>query len=95
MAALTLFLFGAPRLEREGAVVKIPRRKALALLAYLAATGQSHARDTLATLFWPDHSQSEARLSLSRHLSELNRLLDRGMLSLTPSGSRCAISGST
>jgi DNA-binding SARP family transcriptional activator len=65
MATLTLFLFGAPRLECDGAVVKIPRRKALALLAYLASTGQSHARDTLATLFWPDHSQSEARLRMA------------------------------
>lgn len=40
MATLALFLFGAPRLERDGAVVKTPRRKALALLDYLAATGQ-------------------------------------------------------
>jgi DNA-binding SARP family transcriptional activator len=82
MAMLTLFLFGAPRLERDGVVVKIPRRKALALLAYLAATGKSHARYTLAALFWPDHAQSEARLALSRHLSELNRLLATGMLIL-------------
>lgn len=82
MATLTLFLFGAPRLERDGMAVKIPRRKALALLAYLAATGQSHTRDTLATLFWPDHTQSAARLALSRHLSELNLLLPAGMLIL-------------
>lgn len=82
MTPFKLFLFGAPRLEQDGAVVKIPQRKALALLAYVAATGKIHARDTLATLFWPDHSQSEARLALSRRLSELNKLLAPGTLVL-------------
>jgi len=60
MATFKLFLFGAPRLEQDGTVIKISQRKALVLLAYLAATGKIHARDMLATLFWPDHSQSEA-----------------------------------
>lgn len=82
MATFKLFLFGAPRLEQDGALVKIPQRKALALLAYLAATGKIHARDTLATLFWPDHAQSEARLALSRRLSELNQRLPPGTLVL-------------
>ncbi|MEZ4708149.1 MAG: BTAD domain-containing putative transcriptional regulator [Caldilineaceae bacterium] len=82
MATCKLFLFGTPRLERDGAVVKLPQRKALALLAYLAATGKMHARDTLATLFWPDHAQSEARLALSRRLSELNQRLPAGTLLL-------------
>jgi len=82
MITFKLFLFGAPRLERDGAVVKIPQRKALALLAYLAVTGKVYARDTLAALFWPDHSQSEARLALSRRLYELNKCLAPGALAL-------------
>jgi predicted ATPase/DNA-binding SARP family transcriptional activator len=82
MATCKLFLFGTPYLEWEGATVKIPQRKALALLAYLAATGKTHARDMLATLFWPDHSQSEARVALSRRLYELNKCLPPGMLAL-------------
>jgi predicted ATPase/DNA-binding SARP family transcriptional activator len=91
MTTYALFLFGVPHLERDGAAVKIPRRKALALLAYLAATGKAHARDTLATLFWPDHGQSEARLALSRHLSELRWVLPAGMLVLE--AERVALSG--
>lgn len=82
MITFKLFLFGAPRLERDGAVVKIPQRKALALLAYLAATGKVYARDTLATLFWPEHSQSAARLALSRRLYDLNKCLPPGALAL-------------
>ncbi|MCE7988811.1 MAG: hypothetical protein DYG89_47250 [Caldilinea sp. CFX5] len=82
MATFKLFLFGTPRLERDDATVKLPQRKALALLAYLATTGKIHARDTLATLFWPDHSQSEARMALSRRLYELNKQLPPGALTL-------------
>jgi predicted ATPase/DNA-binding SARP family transcriptional activator len=91
MATCILFLFGVPRLERDGAVVNIPRRKARALLAYLAATGKAHARDSLAALFWPDYGQSEARLALSRHLSELNKILPAGALALD--GERVALGG--
>lgn len=82
MATCKLFLFGTPRLERDAAAVKLPQRKALALLAYLAATGKMHARDTLATLFWPEHSQSEARMALSRRLYDLNQCLPPGALML-------------
>ncbi|MEZ4622881.1 MAG: hypothetical protein R2867_46305 [Caldilineaceae bacterium] len=82
MATFKLFLFGSPRLERDGVVVKISRRKALALLSYLAATGKPHARDSLTTLFWPDYRQSEARVALSRHLYALNKILGNNVLVL-------------
>jgi DNA-binding SARP family transcriptional activator/predicted ATPase/pimeloyl-ACP methyl ester carboxylesterase len=75
MAGLRLYLLGNPRLERNDKPVAIARRKALALLAYLAATRQSHSRDELATLFWPDQNQSGARASLRRDLSSLKRVL--------------------
>ena len=45
MAALNITLFGAPRIERDGAAVTVERRKSLALLAYLAVTRQPHGRD--------------------------------------------------
>jgi predicted ATPase/DNA-binding SARP family transcriptional activator len=51
-------------------------------LAYLAVTGKIHARDTLATFFWPEHAHSEARLALSRRLYELNQALPTGTLML-------------
>ena len=53
----------------------IGRRKAVALLAYLAVTGQPHSRDSLATLLWPEYDQSSARADLRRTLSLLNRTL--------------------
>jgi len=66
-----LSLFGTPRLTREGKKVKMDTRKAIALLAYLALTGETHTRDTLATLFWPESDQSRGRASLRRTLSTL------------------------
>ncbi len=75
MSALKLFLFGPPRVELDGTLVEIQRRKALALLIYLAVSRQPHSRDALATLFYPDHSQSRARSYLRRDLAVLNTTL--------------------
>lgn len=86
MASLKLFLFGPPRLELDGTPVEFQRRKALALLVYLASSGQAHSRDALATLFWPDHSQRRARTYLRRDLAVLNT---------SPVGTWLAISGDT
>ena len=80
MHRVQLVLFGSPRLERDGEPVHISLRKALALLAYLAVTGQSHSRDALATLFWPNDGQSKARGNLRRALSRINRALGEGTL---------------
>lgn len=79
---LNLYLFGAPRLECKGKVIDFDTRKAIALLAYLAVTRQSHSRDTLATLFYPDSDQTRARASLRRTLSTLNAELDADMLEI-------------
>lgn len=50
MLSLKVFLLGSPRIECAGTLVAIRRRKALALLAYLAVAGQPQRRDTVATL---------------------------------------------
>jgi len=47
-------------------------RKATALLAYLAMTGEVQARDTLAALLWPDADRERARGALRRTLSTLH-----------------------
>jgi DNA-binding SARP family transcriptional activator len=71
---LQLFLFGAPRIESGGAVVEVDRRKALALIAYLALAEQPQSRDILATLLWPDLDQDHARAALRRTLPALTAL---------------------
>jgi DNA-binding SARP family transcriptional activator/pimeloyl-ACP methyl ester carboxylesterase len=76
MSELKLFFLGPPRVELDGAPIEFQRRKALALLIYLAVSGQAHARDALATLFWPDQSQSRARAYLRRDLAVLNTSLN-------------------
>jgi DNA-binding SARP family transcriptional activator len=75
-----LKLLGPPTLEADGHPVEIGRRKALALLAYLAATEAPHSRDALATLFWPACGQSQARANLRTCLSTLNQNLGHGLL---------------
>ncbi len=76
MPRLKLYLFGPPRLERDGVPLEFGRRKGIALLSYLAMTKQHHSRDALAALFWPDLDQSRARAALRRDLSTLNKVLE-------------------
>jgi len=80
LGELTLSLFGPPRLARDGASVDLPSRKALALLAYLAITGTSHRRATLAALFWPESDPRGARHALRSTLWLLRRALDDAWL---------------
>ena len=80
MARLYLYALGPPRVECDDQPIEIARRKALALLVYLVVTGQSHSRDALSTLFWPEYSQSRARAGLRRALAELKKTLGEGWL---------------
>lgn len=75
MSRLALYLFGPPRIERDGLLVTTDTRKAVALMAYLATTRQPHSRDTLAALLWPDYDQPHARATLRRTLSALHKAL--------------------
>jgi DNA-binding SARP family transcriptional activator len=78
-----VFLLGAPRIERDGALVEMDTRKALALLAYLSVEGGNCQRDSLAALLWPDYDQSRARGALRRTLSTLNKALGEGILKIS------------
>lgn len=75
MSRLKVFLLGSPRIERDSVPVKVDTRKAIALLAYVAVTGERHTRDALATLLWPEYDQTRARAVLRRTLSALNKAL--------------------
>jgi DNA-binding SARP family transcriptional activator/predicted ATPase len=68
---LHLHFLGPPRIEMDGQPVILDTRKATALLAFLAVTGQRHSRDVLATLLYPETDQSRARATLRRTLSSL------------------------
>ncbi|HEX5688872.1 MAG TPA: hypothetical protein VFX76_02670, partial [Roseiflexaceae bacterium] len=73
MASFTLFALGQPRLECDDRPIDLNLRKALALLVYMAVTGQPHSRDALATMFWPESDARESRASLRRTLHRLNQ----------------------
>ena len=80
MTDLKIYLLGAIRLERDGNSVEFDTRKADALLAYLAVTGESARRDTLAALLWPESDTSSARAALRRTLSALRKGIGEPLL---------------
>ncbi len=89
--ALCLFLLGTFRIEREHQVIHLPRRKVESLLAYLALYPEEHSREQLASLFWGDFSDEQARTSLRtslvvlrKHLGEELLLADREVIRLNP-----------
>jgi DNA-binding SARP family transcriptional activator/predicted ATPase len=92
MSRLSLYLLGPPRIERDGRPVKVDTRKAIALLAYIAITGQSHRRDSLINLLWPDYDPHRGRTNLRRTLYALRKAragdwldVDREEVQLDPS----------
>jgi DNA-binding SARP family transcriptional activator len=80
MAHLKLFVLGQPRLERDEGPIELNLRKALALLVYLAVSGQPHSRDALATMLWPESDGREGRARLRRTLYRLNKAIGDDIL---------------
>ncbi|MBI5668875.1 MAG: hypothetical protein HZC41_12785 [Chloroflexi bacterium] len=75
MSDLRLYLFGTPRIEYQGRPVRIERRKALALAAYLALAEQPQSRDVVAGLLWPELDHEHARSALRSTLRALTTAL--------------------
>lgn len=75
MEPKVLHLFGAPQLTQNNTPIHIGRKKALSLLAYLAASDHPLTRGHLATFFWPDYDPSQAYAELRRTLSVLRQVL--------------------
>lgn len=71
MTALRLLLLGPPRIERGDQILEVDTRKATALLAYLALSGERPSRDWLAAFLWPDTDDRRAKAALRRTLSAL------------------------
>ncbi|MBE0689755.1 MAG: hypothetical protein IH587_06490 [Anaerolineae bacterium] len=76
MPKLKLYLFGAPHFERDGMLLDIDRRKALAMSAFLAMCERPPTRDKLATILWPDLDQERARAALRSTLPTLTTLVE-------------------
>jgi len=72
---LKLFLFGTPHIIYDDQPIKLARRKALALLCYVAMHPQPLARDTLATLLWGELDQERARAELRVSLWGMNKAI--------------------
>lgn len=80
-AELQIYLFGGLELRLDGApLTAFVSSKVPALLAYLAVTGRSHARDSLAALLWGEMSDADARNNLRQALSNLRKLVGEHLL---------------
>ncbi len=74
---LSFVLLGhATVLVRGKPLHAVRSQKELALLIYLAQTGQVHSRDELAELFWQSASLAQARSNLRTLLARLNPLAE-------------------
>jgi DNA-binding SARP family transcriptional activator/predicted negative regulator of RcsB-dependent stress response len=73
---LEITLLGRPQLNLNGhPVPAINANKALALLYYLAATGHTHSRQSLAGLLWSDLPEEAARRNLRVELNRLRNVI--------------------
>lgn len=76
MEAIKVYWLGIPTIERDGTVINLETRKAVALLARLSLSAPSPlSRENLATLFWPEYDQVHAAANLRRSLYAINRAL--------------------
>ncbi|HEV2744415.1 MAG TPA: hypothetical protein VGV91_14765, partial [Rubrobacter sp.] len=75
---LELRLLGPPQARLDGTPLRLRTRKALALLAYLAAEGGTHRRAELAALLWPESDEKRARATLRSALADLRSALGSG-----------------
>lgn len=75
MSKLTLTLFGPPAITLDNQSLHVGRRKAVALLAYLAVTSRRCSRRALGNLLWPAYDERAALAEVRRALSTLKQKL--------------------
>jgi DNA-binding SARP family transcriptional activator/predicted hydrocarbon binding protein len=76
--SLALYLLGSPQLFLDNESIRAERRKAMALLAYLAIEKGQHPRESLSALLWPDYDQSKAFTNLRHTLWEIQQSIGEG-----------------
>lgn len=82
MTRLNLSFLGSPTILLNETEIHIRRNKVLALLAYLAITGQSATRDVIATILWPKDAPKDAYTYLRQTLWHLNKAVGKEWLSI-------------
>ncbi len=80
---LSIELLGSPKVSLEGRGLRFGRKKALALLCYLAVEGGKHHRRELAELLWPRSDERRARTDLRSTLVGLRKAVGEGCRSWT------------
>ncbi|VAW39686.1 hypothetical protein MNBD_CHLOROFLEXI01-1856 [hydrothermal vent metagenome] len=79
MTLLQISFLGSVQLFHETGEIVISRRKVMALLAFLALeAGQSHSREMLLGLLWPELPEVDARNNLRVSLARLRKRLQQG-----------------
>ena len=75
MPALRISFLGSFQITQDGqGEIRFPNRKVMGLLAFLALeAGQSHSRETLMGLLWPELSEADARNNLRVTLARLRK----------------------
>jgi DNA-binding SARP family transcriptional activator/tetratricopeptide (TPR) repeat protein len=79
-SSLRVRLLGPLEVTVAGRAVVVDTRKALAIVALLAAEGRPFAREELAAMFWPEADDDAARGALRRTLSALRAAVDDAAL---------------
>jgi DNA-binding SARP family transcriptional activator/TolB-like protein len=101
---LVISVLGPMRVTVEGRDIRLRKRKARALLAYLALTdGRQETRERLVGLLWSESEEDKARSSLRQILHELGEDfeavglngLDRGRLRITLGNSNLDVDAQT
>ena len=76
ISKLCLKLLGGIQITAgETPVTGFVSRKVQALLCYLAVTGHSHTRESLAGLLWADMPETDAKMNLRQALANLRKLV--------------------
>jgi DNA-binding SARP family transcriptional activator/pimeloyl-ACP methyl ester carboxylesterase len=90
--SLRLKLLGLPSLSQRGEPVRLPVKRAYALLAFLALEARAVPRDHLAALLWPDTDGVTGRGRLRRLLYQIEDLAGHDVLE-TRDGGVCISAG--
>src|SRR5687767_11684265 len=77
---LALHFLGIPQLYLDNTPITTDRRKAVALLAYLAMNRGKQTRELLSGLFWPEYEQAKAFSNLRRTIWEVHQVIGEGWL---------------